>query len=57
MRYATGERRRRIRPPLRVPTTSGAPHRARPAPRGGKRRAAGYREPTEAPAALRYRYV
>ncbi|XP_027527529.1 pituitary homeobox 2-like [Neopelma chrysocephalum] len=37
-------------PPL--PTTSGAPHRARP---GG--RAAGYREPTEAPAALRYRYV
>ncbi|CAM9175797.1 unnamed protein product, partial [Bubo scandiacus] len=36
-----------------VPTTSGAPHRARPS-RG---RAAGYREPTEAPAALRYRYV
>ncbi|CAM9164129.1 unnamed protein product, partial [Bubo scandiacus] len=32
-----------------VPTTSGAPHRARPS-RG---RAAGYREPTEAPAALR----
>nr|XP_041569368.1 collagen alpha-1(I) chain-like [Taeniopygia guttata] len=38
-------------PPL--PTTSGAPHRARP----GAGRAAGYREPTEAPAALRYRYV
>ena len=53
MRYATGERRRRIRPPLR--SRPRAALRTGPAPRRG--RAAGYREPTEAPAALRYRYV
>ncbi|XP_058715575.1 basic proline-rich protein-like [Poecile atricapillus] len=37
VRYAAGERRRRIRPPLRAPTTSGAPHRARPPERAGGR--------------------